>query len=344
MSGTPDAAPDTGARAGGAAAVPAPQQVATPNAADQAPQSVTPTVQPAAPGGSHAKPKRHGWWWKTLLGGVALWIIAAAVTFGTQNTNLVPTVILLGSFLVPFSVVMYASERTEGNLDMTRLILAFFIGGVFGVLGASILEVNLQPSWYMYLGIGAIEEFCKGAVFVVIGLAVRPKNGHQGALLGAVVGAGFAAFESAGYAFNAGLTRHGIDLLSMLQTEAVRGVLTPVGHVLWTAILGAAIFAAIGRTAKWWAVVIAFVAVAVLHSLWDSMSFIATLLAVEFTGGAVKQLSYGLLLPATAESISSLAQVLYVVGLIVISVIGILVLSIWGRRPKRPRPAAPAAV
>lgn len=279
--------------------------------------------------------KRHGWWWKTLLGGIATWIIVAIVTFSTGNTNLVPTVILLGSFLVPFTVVMYASERTTGNLDMTRLILAFFIGGIFGVLGASILEVGLQPSWYMYLGVGAIEELCKGVIFVIVGLAVLPKNGHQGALLGATVGAGFAAFESAGYAYNAGLTLRGIDLLSMLQTEAIRGLLTPVGHVLWTAILGAAIFAAWGRAAKWWVVIVAFVSVAILHSLWDSMSFISAWFAIKFTGGALQELKYGMLLPATAQSISQLAEVLYVAGLIIVSAIGIAVLSIWGRNRER---------
>lgn len=285
--------------------------------------------------GAATAPKRHGWWWKTLLGGIVLWIIVAIVTFSTGNTNLVPTVILLGSFLVPFTVVMYASERTTGNLDMTRLIMAFFVGGIFGVLGAPILEVNLQPSWYMYLGIGAIEELCKGVVFVIIGLAVVPKNGHQGALLGATVGAGFAAFESAGYAYNAGLTRRGIDLISMLQTEAVRGLLTPVGHVLWTAILGAAIFAVWAKAAKWWVIVVAFLAVAVLHSLWDSMGFLSAWLAVMFTGGALEELRYGMLLPATAQSLSQLAEVLYVVGLIIISAIGVAVLSIWGRRPKQ---------
>ncbi len=289
--------------------------------------------------------KRSGLWWKTLLIGTALWVVTASVTFGTQNTNLVPTVILLGSFLVPFTVVMFAGERTEGNLDMTRLILAFVIGGIFGVLGASILEVNLQPSWYMYLGVGVIEEFCKGAVFVVVGLAVRPKNGYQGALLGAVVGAGFAAFESAGYAFNAGLTARGIDLIAMLETEAVRGLLTPVGHVLWTAILGAAIFSVFAKTAHWWSAVLAFLAVAVLHSLWDSMSFIATYLAIKIAGGVVtaKQLAYGLVqVSSNADAINVWTQILYIVGLVVISAVGVLLLFVWGRRPKEPASAVTA--
>lgn len=90
---------------------------------------------------------RHGWWWKILVGGLALWVVTAAVTLGTGNTNLVPTVILLGSFLVPFSVVVFAAERVTGNLDAMWLMMAFFVGGIFGVLGASILEVNLEPSW-----------------------------------------------------------------------------------------------------------------------------------------------------------------------------------------------------
>ena len=59
-----------------------------------------------------------------------------------------------------------------------------------------------------------------------------------------MVGAGFAAFESAGYAFNAALGTRGIDLVSLLQTEGVRALLTPLGHVLWTALLGAALFGA----------------------------------------------------------------------------------------------------
>ncbi|MCT9623463.1 PrsW family intramembrane metalloprotease, partial [Curtobacterium sp. C2H10] len=78
-----------------------------------------------------------------------------------------------------------------------------------------------------------VEEFVKGVLVLFVRWRVRPKTAGQGALLGATLGAGFAAFESAGYAFNAAITARGIDLVSVLQTEVVRAVLSPVGHVLW---------------------------------------------------------------------------------------------------------------
>lgn len=283
-----------------------------------------------------------GWWWKTLIGGAVLWLVTAYVTLATGNTNLVPTVILLGSFLVPFAVALFAAERVVGRLDALTLMMAFFIGGIFGVLGASILEVHLEPSWYVYFGVGFCEELVKAIVFIVVGWRIVPKSGYQGALLGATVGAGFAAFESAGYAFNAGLTDRGIDLISMLETEAVRAVLTPVGHVLWTAILGAAIFAVAAKAqavgapktgyAPGWPMVLAFLAVIVLHALWDSMSFIAALIAVAITGSARDALQYGQLPSAQLDEISQLSTIFYVVGLAVISVLGVLLLRVWAKR------------
>ncbi|GAA1717844.1 hypothetical protein GCM10009809_12210 [Isoptericola hypogeus] len=278
----------------------------------------------------------QGWWWKALVGGVVLWLITAAVTYSTQNTNLVPTVILLGSFLVPFCVVLLVLERAYGSIDTLRLFAAFFVGGIFGVLGASILESRLlEPAWWMYFGVGAIEELVKALVFLVVGASVLPKTARRGALLGATVGAGFAAFESAGYAFNASLTRLGqIDLSALLETEAVRGLLTPVGHVLWTAILGAAIFRAASGdgkyrfTGKVWG---AYGLVLLLHALWDSMGFIAGWLAIKLTGGVHYVLAYGQLLPTAADNAGRISTVIYVIGLALISWAGIVFLRRWGR-------------
>jgi len=288
---------------------------------------------PAPQVGTDTPPR--GWWWKALIGGAVLWIVTAAVTYGTQNTNLVPTVILLGSFLVPFCVVLYVVEKAYGTIDTLRLFAAFFVGGIFGVLGASILESHLNPSWWIYVGVGAIEELVKAAVFLVVGMAVLPKNGRQGALLGATVGAGFAAFESAGYAFNASLTRLGqIDLTALLETEAIRGLLTPVGHVLWTAILGAMIFRAAspqGRYRFTWPVLGAYGLVLGLHALWDSMSFIAGYLAIKITGGVHYVLAYGQLLPTAADNAGRISTVIYVIGLALISWVGVVFLRRWAR-------------
>ncbi|NEN05874.1 PrsW family intramembrane metalloprotease [Diaminobutyricibacter tongyongensis] len=237
----------------------------------------------------------HGWWWKTLLSGLALWIVTIIVTATTQNTNLVPTLILLGSFLVPFCVVLFVIERVTGSISTLQLVLAFFVGGILGVLGASILEARLQQSFGVYGLVGLIEEFVKGVLLVIVGWRVTPKTAKQGALLGATIGAGFAAFESAGYAFNAAITSQGIDLTSLLETEVVRAILAPVGHVLWTAILGAVIFgcAHLSDRFRWsWWIVIAYLGGSLLHAAWDSASEIAAFTAVATNGGAMQFLTF----------------------------------------------------
>jgi RsiW-degrading membrane proteinase PrsW (M82 family) len=61
----------------------------------------------------------------------------------------------------------------------------------------------------------------------------------NGLLLGAAVGAGFAAFESAGYAFRYLLISKG-NYGQMTSVIYLRGFLAPFGHVAWTAIAAAA--------------------------------------------------------------------------------------------------------
>jgi protease PrsW len=282
---------------------------------------------------------RHGWWWKALLGGIALWIVTIVVTILTQNVNLIPTLILLGSFLVPFSVVLFVAERINGSFSVTQLMVAFFVGGVLGVLGASLLEANLRQTVWTLLVVGFVEELVKGVLLVLVGRSLVPKTARQGALLGAVVGAGFAAFESAGYAFTAALSPGGLDLVSLLRTEVLRALLTPLGHVLWTAVLGAAIFAASrdGRRYRYtWGVVAAYVGVSVLHGLWDSMGGLSAVLAVLVTGNRiVPALEYGFVRAGTAAEVSTLSTVFYVVGLAIISIIGIVALVVLVRRHRR---------
>jgi len=287
-----------------------------------------------------ARTHRHGWWWKVLIAGGALWVLTIGTTVATRNANLVPTLILLGSFLVPFSVVLFAAERVSTTFPIASLMIAFFVGGVLGVLGASVLEAPLTAGGLGgFLLVGFIEEFVKAVVLVIMGRRLVPKTARQGALLGATVGAGFAAFESAGYAFNAALGRGGIDLVGLVQTEAIRSVLTPLGHVLWTAVLGAAIFAASrdGRRYRFRVgIVVTYVLVAVLHGLWDSMGGISTIIAIVATGNTAPALLYNTLRPGTQGEVSDLATGVYVIGLAVVSVLGGLALR-WTLRRHRDR-------
>jgi hypothetical protein len=52
-------------------------------------------------------------WLRVFVVGLLLWVASVVVTFVTDNTNLVPTVILLGSFLVPVAFATYAFGRAD---------------------------------------------------------------------------------------------------------------------------------------------------------------------------------------------------------------------------------------
>jgi RsiW-degrading membrane proteinase PrsW (M82 family) len=240
--------------------------------------------------GHQTRTRREGpSWVRIFLGGLTLWSAAVLVTFATRNSTLVPTIILLGSFLVPVAFVTYAFGHADEVVTAQRIFTAFVYGGVLGVLGASILEAALlrQPSGPAYLGVGLIEEAVKLAALWLLARRLPRYTMRDGIVLGAAVGFGFAAFESAGYAFNALFTNSGLSLLNLVETEVLRGILAPVGHGLWTAILGGALFAAAarrGRPRLGGAVLGWYLLVAVLHGLWDASQGIAVWLTLLLTG------------------------------------------------------------
>src|SRR6266513_3547920 len=75
-------------------------------------------------------------WWAVFLGGLLLWGATIAVARVTHNIILLPTIVLLGSFLVPITaVVWYLDHDPSPALSPRRIVTAFLIGGVMGVLG-----------------------------------------------------------------------------------------------------------------------------------------------------------------------------------------------------------------
>jgi RsiW-degrading membrane proteinase PrsW (M82 family) len=234
-------------------------------------------------------------WLRIFLGGLVLWVATVVVTFATRNANLVPTIILLGSFLVPVAFVTYAFGHADRVVTAQRIFTAFVYGGVLGVLGASVLEAAFlrQPSGLAYVGVGLIEEAVKLAALWLLARRLPRYTMRDGIVLGAAVGFGFAAFESAGYAFNALFTSGGPSLMSLVESEVLRGILAPVGHGLWTAILGGTLFAVAARRGRLRlsrGVLGSYVLVALLHGLWDASRGIAVWLTLLLTGNQVQWL------------------------------------------------------
>jgi protease PrsW len=215
-------------------------------------------------------------WLVTFLVGAVLWAAVAVAIALTDNTVLVPNLILLGTFLVPVCTILFVLGRPrEAHLSVETLMLGFVAGGTAGVVLTGTTEVYVLPD---AIGtnalIGLIEEGGKGLILLAVATLVRPRVPRDGVVLGATVGAGFAAFESAGYALGA-LIQYTDDhpLLDVLQTEAFRAVLAPFGHITWTAILGGAIFASAwtsGSLRPDRRVIWTFLGVVTLHACWDA--------------------------------------------------------------------------
>src|SRR5256885_17248247 len=90
-------------------------------------------------------PKGQAWaprWWGILLIGLVLWAATAADVFVTGNLIVLPSVVLLGSFLVPVTaVVWYLDHNPSPGLSPRRIWTAVVVAGLLGGLGSSMLEV-----------------------------------------------------------------------------------------------------------------------------------------------------------------------------------------------------------
>ena len=238
-----------------------------------------------APG---ALPRRM--WLVTLLAGTLLWAAVAVAILLTDNTILVPNLILLGTFLVPVCTLLFVLGRPrKTGLTVQAIVLGFLAGGTAGVMLTGTLEVYVLPDAVMTnTVIGLIEEAGKAVLIVAVAALVRTRLPRDGMVLGAAVGAGFAAFESAGYALGELIVdsdRH--PVLKILETEIFRAVFAPFAHITWTAILGGAIFAAASATGRlrldrrllW-----TFVGVVALHAAWDASYGVAIRVSLGLGG------------------------------------------------------------
>ena len=101
---------------------------------------MTQTLPEAVRGAAGTGAEPRGWWSRrpwlhVFLGGLGLWVATVIVTFTTANANLVPTIILLGSFLVPVAFVTYAFGHADQVVTAQRIFTAFVSGGSWACSG-----------------------------------------------------------------------------------------------------------------------------------------------------------------------------------------------------------------
>jgi RsiW-degrading membrane proteinase PrsW (M82 family) len=221
--------------------------------------------------------RRHGWL-AVLAVGVGLFLAVERTLVGTGNPNFVPSAILLGAAVVPAAFLAFVyGRRLAYRVGPLVIAAAAGLGGIIGTVIAGTLEFDAQRDLgaLPMVGVGLIEEASKLLVpLAVLVLFPRLRTRADGLLIGVAAGAGFAALETMGYAFTMLVQTQG-SVTDTVDVLLLRGVMSPAGHMAWTGIAAAALFAAAG--AGWTArraagVVGAFALAVTLHALWDSRS------------------------------------------------------------------------
>lgn len=187
---------------------------------------------------------------------------------------------MVGSFMVPVAYVAFFYERRHlSRLTMPTISMTFVYGGLLGIIAAALLEPFFisQLNLGAILRIGFIEEFAKILGVLVIARSRRHDSEMDGLILGAAAGMGFAALESSGYAFTIFLKSHGSVSIVVVVT-LIRGLLSPLGHGTWTAILASVLFreSRNGHFRINLQVIEAYLLVSILHALWDGMALVLT--------------------------------------------------------------------
>lgn len=183
-----------------------------------------------------------------------------------QNPNLVPGLMFVGNFAIPFCVAVFFFElNVRREVPFLEVMRAMFYGGLMSLIFALGL-VAVSPHLLAWIA-GPIEEPAKLVAAILIAGSRRNGRILTGLLLGAGVGAGFAAFESSGYTF-AELARfissstaaqlitsinpaqgyamaQNANLINPDAVMQVRALITPFGHIVWTAISAGAYWLAL---------------------------------------------------------------------------------------------------
>ena len=216
-------------------------------------------------------------WFRIFASGLILLYLLERVFVYTQDLGFLPSVILLGSFLVPVTFVAYLYERLpDWDVPLSPLAVCFLWGGALGTAIAGTLEYRtlVTLSFFSLLGAGLIEEAAKLIFPLLYYYLGCYRSEADGIILGVSAAMGFAALETMGYALVTFL-QSGQDSAALNGVLLLRGLSSPAGHASWTGLVCAVLFrerSRAGSAVLNLRVVGAFVTAVLLHVLWDTFN------------------------------------------------------------------------
>lgn len=193
-----------------------------------------------------------------------------------SNPYLIPGLILVGSFAIPCSILVFFFEmNVPRNVSLYQILKLLLLGGIVSLcVSLLFFEWTSLDNWLGAMSAGIVEESGKALTLLLVVRKRRYPWTLNGMLFGATVGTGFAVFETSGYALTSGLNS---GMASLFQTIYERGALSVLGgHALWTALVGGALWRVRGQREFKWEMLRdpAFLRVlalcVALHMLWNS--------------------------------------------------------------------------
>ena len=184
-----------------------------------------------------------------------------------MNPKLIPGYMFVGNFGIPFCCFFLFYE-----MNVRRDVSLYC--GIKALVGGGLLSLVISLFFFKFFPDGAIwagpvEE--SGKLLAAILIAGKLRNGHilTGLIMGAAVGAGFAAFESAGYTYeqitalisnqaaadaahrlgNSGIAAELLNVARAIKPDdlmEMRALMAPFGHVVWTAVTAGAYWYVMG--------------------------------------------------------------------------------------------------
>ena len=249
---------------------------------------------------------------RVLAGLLVAYAAIYALFLYTLNEKPMIAIMVLATFAVPMATLMLIWElNTPRNVSITEVINLFVVGG-----GIAVVMITL---WYLIPVFGnmpgIVEETSKLLAVIIVTYRVRGSRFPyqlNGILFGATVGAGFACSETLGYGldqFAQGIISfvsgggmatlpNGSPLADALMPAMkatisalnMRGLLSPFGHIVWTAIAAGAFWRVKGdRTANVSMLLDgrflrAFIIPVAMHTVWDASILFPTIPALLLYG------------------------------------------------------------
>lgn len=157
--------------------------------------------------------------------------------------------IMVPPLIFPLVLMVFFWElNIPRNISIYRMLGYFLIGGMVSIL-ATLIVISAEP--VRWTGLAPLAPFSEepgklAAALIFLAIFAADKKhkvyGITGLVIGAAVGAGFAGFESAQYAYSAGRFSEigGLYIISdifgdILKNELIRGIYSLGGHTLFCA-------------------------------------------------------------------------------------------------------------